>query len=215
MQYNDCVATAIDVKRTDELILDAADRLLARYGLRKMTMEDVAVEAGVSRRTVYGYFGSKQDLALASIDRVVRLAQERMADEAEGSGPAADRLARMLIGRIEVRHEQVQDLSRSLDQMFEVIRPAYMQRRREWFEKEAEQLAEVIREGQRAGEFGPEDALDSAALLVRATNAYLPFSLSLEEIGHPDVIRRRLRRMAEILVGGLKNSEPVPRRQSQ
>ncbi len=212
MQYNGFVTAVLDGRGTDELILDAADRLLARYGLRKMTMEDVAVEAGVSRRTVYGYFGSKQDLALASIDRVVRMAQERMAEEAGAPGTNAERLCRMLVARIEVRHEQVQDLSRSLDQMFEVIRPAYMQRRREWFEKEAEQLAQVIREGQTAGEFGAEDAVESASLLVRATNAYLPFSLSLEELGHAGEISRRLRRMAEILVSGLKDSAAAPRR---
>ena len=34
---------------TEEQILDATDRLIGRFGLKKMTMEDVAREAGVSR----------------------------------------------------------------------------------------------------------------------------------------------------------------------
>ena len=67
MRYNGRVAVAALQKSTDELIVDAADRLIGRYGLRKMTMEDVAQEAGVSRRTVYGYFKNKQALAMASI----------------------------------------------------------------------------------------------------------------------------------------------------
>ena len=32
-----------------DLILDAADRLLARYGYRKMTMDDLAREVGIGQ----------------------------------------------------------------------------------------------------------------------------------------------------------------------
>src|SRR5690606_6409338 len=41
---------------TREAILDATDRLLATRGFRKLTMDDIAAEAGVSRRTIYMYF---------------------------------------------------------------------------------------------------------------------------------------------------------------
>src|SRR5579859_1688694 len=58
-------------------ILDATERLLARYGYRKMTMEDIALEAGVAKRTIYLHFPSKEEVALCSIDRVV----ERLLEE--------------------------------------------------------------------------------------------------------------------------------------
>ena len=48
-----------------DLILDAADRLLARYGYRKMTIDDVAKEVGIGKGTIYLHFKSKEEIALA------------------------------------------------------------------------------------------------------------------------------------------------------
>ena len=36
-------------KNIREIILDAADRLLARYGYKKMTMDDLAQEVGIGK----------------------------------------------------------------------------------------------------------------------------------------------------------------------
>ena len=41
-------------------ITDAALRLIARYGLSKLTLDDVAREAGCSRATLYRYYPGKQ-----------------------------------------------------------------------------------------------------------------------------------------------------------
>ena len=38
---------------TRDRILDAAERLLARFGYKKTTMEDIAREAGLGKRTLY------------------------------------------------------------------------------------------------------------------------------------------------------------------
>jgi AcrR family transcriptional regulator len=50
-----------------DLILDAVDVLLSRYGYKKMTMDDVAREVGIGKGTIYRYFGSKEELYLAAI----------------------------------------------------------------------------------------------------------------------------------------------------
>ena len=50
-----------------ERILDATLVSLARYGVAKTTLEDVAKEAGCARATVYRYFGGKQQLLDAAI----------------------------------------------------------------------------------------------------------------------------------------------------
>jgi AcrR family transcriptional regulator len=43
-------------------ILNAAQRLMVRAGVRKMSLSDVATLAGVSRPTIYRYFVSKEEL---------------------------------------------------------------------------------------------------------------------------------------------------------
>ena len=54
---------------THDRILDAAISALATHGLARLSLEDVAKEAGMSRQTVYRYFGSKEALVTAAIVR--------------------------------------------------------------------------------------------------------------------------------------------------
>lgn len=55
--------------RTHAAILDATLEVLGRVGLAGLALEDVAVEAGVSRQTVYRHFGSRDGLLSAVIVR--------------------------------------------------------------------------------------------------------------------------------------------------
>jgi AcrR family transcriptional regulator len=51
----------------DQRITDAALRLVARYGLSKLTLDDVAREAGCSRATLYRYYPGKQAVLEAAV----------------------------------------------------------------------------------------------------------------------------------------------------
>ena len=51
-------------------ILDSAERLMGRLGYQKMTMDDIAREAGIGRRTIYLHFPGKEETGLATIDRI-------------------------------------------------------------------------------------------------------------------------------------------------
>src|SRR5271168_2046080 len=48
-----------------EKILHAAEKRLWHYGFRKTTIDEIAADAGVGKGTVYLYFDSKEDIALA------------------------------------------------------------------------------------------------------------------------------------------------------
>ncbi len=52
-------------RRTEERILEGALEAVGRHGLRKIGIADVSELAGVSRGTIYRYFGSKEDLLVA------------------------------------------------------------------------------------------------------------------------------------------------------
>jgi len=58
-------------------ILAAAERMIQRYGVSKTTMDDIGKEAGVSRPTVYRYFGDRDALLRALIERRSRMLFER------------------------------------------------------------------------------------------------------------------------------------------
>ena len=56
-------------RRTTERIIDAAADLVGQQGDMGFTMPEVAERSGVALRTLYRYFGTKQDLvdALAAV----------------------------------------------------------------------------------------------------------------------------------------------------
>lgn len=64
----------------DTAMLDATRALLASYGLRRWTMDDVAAGAGLGRATVYRRFESRDDLVHATLARDARCYFAAIAD---------------------------------------------------------------------------------------------------------------------------------------
>src|SRR5687768_17590878 len=167
-------ATREDIR---DLILDAADRLLARYGYKKMTMDDLAQEVGIGKGTLYLHFRSKEDIALSRVDRLVRLIVERLREIAATDSSPADMITEMLLLRVMFRFDAVQHYTESLSEVLRDIRPRLLDRHVQHFQAEAEVFAEVLKKGQRAGLFRRLDPLSTARMLLVATNSLLPFSL--------------------------------------
>lgn len=57
-----------DSTRTRERILDAANRLFYAEGIRAVGVDAVAEKAGVTKRTLYAHFRSKDDLVAAYLE---------------------------------------------------------------------------------------------------------------------------------------------------
>src|SRR4051794_10734148 len=110
-------------------ILDAAERLLGRLGYGKTTMDALAQEAGISKRTIYLHFPSKEEVTLSTIDRIVDRLLDRLRKLGAAGGSAAGRIRRMLLLRVLFRFDSVRDYYQSLDDLLRSIRPAYMVRR--------------------------------------------------------------------------------------
>ncbi len=77
-------------------VLDAAYRCFGRHGVRKTTMEEIAVEAGMSRPAVYQYVRNKDDAFARLAARGYRDALERARGAAGEPGTLAQRLDRIL-----------------------------------------------------------------------------------------------------------------------
>ena len=55
--------------RSRELVLDAAERVMAEHGFEAATLARVVEEAGIPMSSVYHYFGSKDGILLAVMER--------------------------------------------------------------------------------------------------------------------------------------------------
>jgi AcrR family transcriptional regulator len=63
------LASHITLDERGQRLLDIAARLILRYGYDKTTMQDIALEAAVSKATLYHYWRSKEKLFQALITR--------------------------------------------------------------------------------------------------------------------------------------------------
>jgi AcrR family transcriptional regulator len=63
----------MDVK---ERILGKAADLFLRYGIRSITMDEIATQLGISKKTIYQFFTDKDDMVSAVIDLEIRKNEE-------------------------------------------------------------------------------------------------------------------------------------------
>ena len=186
-----------------DAILDATDRLLARYGYRKMTVEDIAHEAGIGKGTIYLHFSSKEEVVLSHVDRIVDRLKERLRQIGSSEAPAAERVREMLRARVMFRFDSIQHYTQSLNDLLAALRPGLLARRALYFEDEAQIFAEVLANGRRTGEFDFEDAQATAHAMLQATNGLLPYSLSTTELGERQEVEQRAADVADLILRGL------------
>ena len=190
-------------------ILDATERLLARLGYQKTTMDDIAREAGIGKRTIYLHFPSREEVALGSIDRIVERLKERLETLALSGESPAERLRQMLLTRVLFRFDSVREYHQSIDELFRSLRPAYMARRDRYFDEEARIFAKVLSDGCETGVFAVEDSLATAQALLLATNAMLPSSLSTRELGERSDVEAKVCEITTLILDGLRRREPA------
>lgn len=186
-----------------EAILDATERLLARYGYRKMTVEDIAREVGVGKGTIYLHFSSKEEIVLSHVDRIVERVKERLWAIARSEASAATRIRLMLLTRVLFRFDSIQHYTQSLNDLLAALRPGLLARRALYFEAEAEIFAEVLTIGRQSGEFSFDDEHVTAHALLQATNGLLPYSLSTTELGERAEVEQRASDVANLMLHGL------------
>jgi len=174
-------------------ILDAADEALGTVGFRHMRIEDLSRAAGIAKGTVYLSFPSKSEIALACIDRMAARVLARMRAIVAGKGPVGTRLRKALVERVLIRLDYARTHPMSVDEILAAIRPELLARREEHFAAEARVLAALLE--------GP-GAAETARAMVVATNALLPYSLSVHEMGRRAEIARKADRVARLVVEG-------------
>ena len=197
------MAAVLPKEAVKDAILDATDRLLARYGYRKMTVEDISVEVGIGKGTIYLHFTSKEEIVLSHVDRIVERVKDRLREIAGSDATAAERLRLMLLTRVLFRFDSIQHYTQSLNDLLAALRPGLLTRRARYFEAEAEIFAELLVNGRQLGEFDFQDENATARALLQATNGLLPYSLSTTELGKREEVEQRAIDVVDLVMGGL------------
>ncbi|WP_053005068.1 TetR/AcrR family transcriptional regulator [Kocuria sp. SM24M-10] len=142
------------MRRTRRALITGARRLTAVHGLGGFTVEQLCAEAGISRRTFFNYFASKDDAVLGTParDPLEAFGEQFVAGGRDPRGPGLLEALQQLVVRSFALLEGPHD--RAL--MLEVLRrePVLLQRLAESMDRHVAQLAALIarRQGCAAGD---------------------------------------------------------------
>lgn len=187
-----------------EAIIDAAERLIAKRGFAKVTISEIAREAALARATIYLHFRGKAEIGIACQERTHRKMLEFLRQLISSELPAAERLRRMLVGRVLFALDAAQRVSGQFEDMYATIRAQHMIRRERYLDNEAALFLRVLREAQRSGELVVENAPLTALALVLTTNSLMPFSLNARQLKARHEVEQRAAKIADLVLNGLR-----------
>lgn len=179
--------TKAEAMETRERILDAAEHVFHREGVSSASLNDIAVEAGVTRGAIYWHFKNKLDVFVAMTERGrlpfdVLLAR---AQDPDAPDPLAALREFMLFIPTQVASEPQQ---RRLFEIF-FLRCEYtaeslplLNHRQDGFRRISEQLADALRNIVRRGQLPDTLDIEKAVAQCHAQLTGLTFTWLL----HPD-----------------------------
>jgi AcrR family transcriptional regulator len=138
-------------------IRDKAKEMFMRYGIRSVSMDDIATQLGMSKKTIYQYFTDKNDL----VDMVVDGDVQEMRMDCAGCSSAAKDAVEEIFLTIERVTEQFRNINPVIIYDLEKFHVRSYQR---WMEYKNKFLLKIIREnlerGITEGLYRPEIDID-------------------------------------------------------
>ncbi len=184
--------------RSDEII-QAAKGLIARFGFRKTTMEEIAQAARIAKATLYHYFTSKEDILREIIHREGNILRAKLQQVvAQGKTPEEK-----LILYARTRFHALRDLAlyyKAMTEEFYSHMPFVERERREFDAFELDTLEQLLREGVERGEFEIPDPRLYAFLLLQAMKG-LEYPLATGVALHMDDKELDLDEALDLLLG--------------
>jgi TetR/AcrR family fatty acid metabolism transcriptional regulator len=166
-------------------LMSAAVRVLSREGAERLTMDDVAMEAGVAKGTLYVYFKNKQDLLKELVETATAPMVEELTSILNGNNPARDRLCDMT-----QRHLSYFDEHRDFFRIFVHDRMTSIQRLKRYrnnrYQTFVNAIAKVLQTGIDQGEFRSFDPYKVASMWTESNIAMIHLRLLSENPGPPE-----------------------------
>jgi AcrR family transcriptional regulator len=207
-----------DPERTKADILDVATEEFATRGLAGGRIDAIAEKTRTSKRMIYYYFGGKEDLYLAVLERSYRQIRTIEADLELEHLPPQDAL-RILISETFDYDEEHPDFIRLVSS--ENINYAAHMRRSETLRdlnvSIINTLAEILARGSQAGVFKRQaDPIDihmliSAFCFFRVSNRHTFGAIFRRDLSEPELMGQHRRMIADTVLSYLMTSdEPAP-----
>ena len=142
----------MSISKTRQKLVVVARQLFAKNGLENTTMNDIAVQSGKGRRTLYTYFKSKEEVYHAVIASELELLSDKMDEVAARKIRPQDKIIELIYTHLSMIKEVV---VRNGNLRAEFFRNIWMVEkvRKNFDEDEIELFRKVYTEGKIQGEF--------------------------------------------------------------
>lgn len=153
----------VDVDEKRREILHAAIKTFAKHGMRGTNLARVAKTAGMGKSSLYHYFETREELFSALADEILRHEADLFRSLAASDGTPTVRLRALVDGITALFADWAEAGPLLIDFLGE---PKGKKRLRKTMETARDAIADILREGQRTGEFrkGSSDAMATILL---------------------------------------------------
>jgi AcrR family transcriptional regulator len=97
-----------------ETLVKTAQDLFLRYGIRRVSVEEICRKAGVSKMTFYKYFENKGEIAKRVLDRLSEKWSSSFGGVIHGSLPFEEKVRKIMAMKIQLSRELSKDLMAEL-----------------------------------------------------------------------------------------------------
>ena len=97
----------MSISKTRQKLVDVARQLFAKNGLENTTMNDIAVQSGKGRRTLYTYFKSKEEVYHAVIASELELLSDKLDEVAMRKIRPQDKIIELIYTHLSTIRETV------------------------------------------------------------------------------------------------------------
>lgn len=183
------------------IILAAASACFARKGYHRTTMDEIVIESGLSKGTLYWYYKSKQDLFIAMFESWAEVTMGGMMSLAhDATQSAADRIRALMTWSMEAFEDEPEIVTLMME-AFTTLRGninVYEQLTKV-YTPFMDLLADIIEDGVHRGEFHPVKARPLAEALGAALDGIAIQAL----IEIPGNTRERVTILIDVVIDGL------------
>lgn len=157
-----------------DVILDAAQTLLAQRGYAGLSMRELATESGLAKATIYHHFQDKNALFRSVLERDMAMVHSQLevaAAREEGAIAKITAIIRVYVALMRARRTVIMSVLRELGKESNPLCTFIYEQRGRYFTP----ITTILKEGIAEGVFRPLDVEQTAIGLVGMINAFMVF----------------------------------------
>ncbi|HEY3295729.1 MAG TPA: TetR/AcrR family transcriptional regulator [bacterium] len=195
----------------ETLILNAAQRRFAVYGLAKVTMDEIATDIGMGKASLYYYFPTKEHLFRSVIAREQAEFMQRLQTALAKDIPASEKLRKFTELRLDYSRSLL-NLQVSNMMSYLLTKPVIHDLFETFASEEQRQLTEILREGKRNGEFDVKSSEALATLMLHVFQGLRLRIMRASQIAAPaepesEQLAREMRHVTEVFLNGIRKTK--------